>query len=83
MQPFLEEEQALINSIAERISNIIEREWAEIELRNHREQLEALLGQRTNELEKSEKRLKVEIRRREKAEIALHKAETEEPPRRG
>jgi PAS domain S-box-containing protein len=77
-RPFLDEEQELINAIAERISNIIEREWAEIELRDYREQLEALLRQRTTELHHSEERLQNEITRRKKAEKALIDIETED-----
>lgn len=74
-EPFLEEEKNLINAIAERIGNIIEREWAEIDLRRHREYLEELLSERTVELAKSEQKLQQEIEKRQEAEEALFNAE--------
>jgi PAS domain S-box-containing protein len=70
-RPFIDEEQDLVNAVAERISNIVEREWAEIELRDYREQLEAMLSRRTAELRLAEDRLQREIKRRKKAEKAL------------
>lgn len=76
-EPFLEEEKNLINAIAERIGNIIEREWAEIDLRRHREYLEELLSERTVELAKSEQKLQQEIEKRQEAEEALFNAENE------
>jgi PAS domain-containing protein len=69
--PFLHEEQILIGIIAERVGNIIEREWAEIDLRNYREHIEELLRDRTIELTKFEERLEQETRGRIKAEQAL------------
>jgi hypothetical protein len=39
--PFLREERNLINAIAERIAKFIEREWAEDEIRRHRNQDES------------------------------------------
>lgn len=76
-EPFLQEERTLIDAIAERIGNIIEREWAEIELRRHREHLEKLLNTRTAELVKFEEKLQMEISKRHAAEEALLKAEDE------
>ena len=74
-KPFLQEEETLLNAIAERIGNIIEREWAEIEQRNHREHLEELLSTRTAELARSKQQLEVEVERRQEAEQALLSAE--------
>jgi PAS domain S-box-containing protein len=76
-QPFMEEEQMLIGVIAERVGNIIEREWAEIEMRNYREEIETLLQNRTAELAVSAQRLKEQTRDRIKAEEELQKARTE------
>ena len=76
-EPFLEEEKSLIKAIAERIGNIIEREWAEIELRRHREHLEELLSERTVELVRSEQKLQQEIEKRQEAEEALFNTENE------
>jgi hypothetical protein len=44
-EPFLEEEKDLINAIAGSAARIIEREWAEAEIRKHRERIEDLLKQ--------------------------------------
>ena len=76
-QPFQHEEQMLIKVIAERIGNIIEREWAEIEMRNYREDIEALLQNRTVELAESEERLHAETRDRIQAEEELEKVRNE------
>jgi PAS domain S-box-containing protein len=76
-EPFLQEEKVLIDVIAERIGDIIEREWDEIELRRHREHLEKLLNVRTAELVEFEEKLQMEIRRRHAAEEALLKTEDE------
>jgi len=38
--PFLREERNLINAVAERIAKFIEREWAEAEIRKHRNRAE-------------------------------------------
>lgn len=76
-QPFLHEEQMLIGVIAERVGNIIEREWAEIEMRNYREEIETLLQNRTVELAESEVRLQAETQGRIKAEAELKKAKKE------
>ena len=75
---FAEEEHHLIGAVAEQLGIIIEREWAEIELRRHREHLEMLLNTRTRELERSAARLDVEIRRRRAAESALMEVEDDE-----
>jgi|GEM_PF-1146139 len=75
-QPFQHEEQMLIGVIAERVGNIIEREWAEIEMRNYREEIEALLQNRTVELAESEERLQEEIQGRINAEEKLQKAQS-------
>jgi len=40
--PFLREERNLINAVAERIAKFIEREWAEDEIRKHRNSAEKL-----------------------------------------
>jgi succinate dehydrogenase flavin-adding protein (antitoxin of CptAB toxin-antitoxin module) len=42
-QPFLDEEKDLINAIAESVARIVEREWAEAEIRKHRARVEKLL----------------------------------------
>ena len=42
-EPFLEEEKNLISAIAESVARIIEREWAEAEIRKHRDRVEELL----------------------------------------
>ena len=76
-QPFQLEEQMLIKVIAERVGNIIEREWAEIEMRNYREEIEALLQNRTVELAESEERLQEETRGRIQAEEELDKVRNE------
>ena len=70
-EPFLKEEESLLNAIAERIRNIIEREWAEIEMRSYREHLEELLSVRTAELAISKQNLQEETERRQAAEDAL------------
>jgi hypothetical protein len=44
-EPFLEEEKDLINAIAASVARIIEREWAEEEIRNSRVRIEELLNQ--------------------------------------
>ena len=41
--PFLEEEKSLINAIVESISRIVEREWAEAEIRKCRNKIEQLI----------------------------------------
>ncbi|MBT8366634.1 MAG: hypothetical protein KJP23_18235 [Deltaproteobacteria bacterium] len=41
--PFLKEEKNLIGAIAENIAKIIEREWAEAEIRKHRNHVEKLI----------------------------------------
>ena len=76
-QPFIPEEQILIGIVAERVGNIIEREWAEIELRNQREHVEELLRYRTAELAESEKRLQKEARGRIEAEQQLERSQNE------
>lgn len=76
-QPFIPEEQILIGIVAERVGHIIEREWAEIELRNHREHVEELLRYRTAELAESEKRLQKEARGRIQAEQQLERSQNE------
>ena len=75
--PFLEEEEEMIDAVAGRIGNIIEREWAEIEIRNHREQLAELLSVQTEVLERTELQLQKEIQRRQRAEESLLDAESE------
>jgi hypothetical protein len=40
---FLEEEKSLIGAIAESISRIVEREWAETEIRKFRKKIEKLI----------------------------------------
>jgi hypothetical protein len=42
---FLEEEKSLIGAIAESISRIVEREWAEAEIRKCRGKIEKLIKQ--------------------------------------
>ena len=42
---FLEEEKNLIGAIAESVSRIVEREWAEVEIRNCRKKVENLIKQ--------------------------------------
>ena len=42
---FLEEEQSLIGAIVESISRIVEREWAEAEIRKCRGKIEKLIKQ--------------------------------------
>ncbi len=42
---FLEEEKNLIGAIAESVSRIVEREWAEVEIRNCRKKIENLIKQ--------------------------------------
>ncbi len=42
---FLEEEKSLIGAIAESISRIVEREWAEAEIRKCRVKIEKLIKQ--------------------------------------
>jgi hypothetical protein len=76
-ETFMEEEHHLVSAIAEQMGTIIEREWAEIELRRHREHLEKLLNTRTAELVRSNKRLEDEVQRRLAAERALLEAELE------
>jgi len=44
-KPFLEEEKSLISAITESIARLIEREWAEIEIRKSREKIEELIKQ--------------------------------------
>jgi len=41
--PFLREERNLIDAVAERIAKFIEREWAEAEIRKHRNHVEKLI----------------------------------------
>jgi hypothetical protein len=41
--PFLREERNLIDAVAERIAKFIEREWAEAEIRKHRNRSEKLI----------------------------------------
>jgi hypothetical protein len=42
---FLEEEKSLIGAIVESISRIVEREWAEVEIRKCRKKIEELISQ--------------------------------------
>jgi hypothetical protein len=42
---FLEEEKSLISAIAESIARIVEREWAEAEIRKCRNKIEELIKQ--------------------------------------
>ena len=42
---FLEEEKSLFGAVAESISRIVEREWAEIEIRKCRNKIEELIKQ--------------------------------------
>ena len=42
---FLEEEKSLIGAIAESIARIVEREWAEAEIRKCRSKIEELIKQ--------------------------------------
>jgi hypothetical protein len=42
---FLEEEKNLIGAIAESVSRVVEREWAEVEIRNCRKKIENLIKQ--------------------------------------
>ena len=42
---FLEEEKSLISAIAESIARIVEREWAEAEIRKCRKKIEELIKQ--------------------------------------
>ena len=42
-KPFLEEEKSLIGAIAESIARLVEREWAEIEIRKCRNKIEELI----------------------------------------
>jgi hypothetical protein len=44
-KPFLEEEKSLISAIAESIARLVEREWAEIEIRKCRNKIEELIKQ--------------------------------------
>jgi hypothetical protein len=44
-KPFLEEEKSLIGAIAESIARLVEREWAEIEIRKCRNKIEQLIKQ--------------------------------------
>jgi hypothetical protein len=44
-KPFLEEEKSLIGAIAESIARLVEREWAEIEIRKCRNKIEELIKQ--------------------------------------
>ncbi len=53
--PFLDDEQALLNIIAERTSKVIEHFQAEDRLRIYSEQLKELLKEKTGELRESEK----------------------------
>jgi hypothetical protein len=41
--PYLEEIKNLISAIAESIAQIVDRDWAEIEIRRHRNQIERLI----------------------------------------
>ena len=43
-KPFLEEEKSLISAIAESIARLVEREWAEIEIRKCRSKIEELIN---------------------------------------
>lgn len=44
-KPFLKEEKSLISAIAESIARLVEREWAEIEIRKCRNKIEELIKQ--------------------------------------
>ena len=44
-KPFLEEEKSLIGAITESIARLVEREWAEIEIRKCRNKIEELIKQ--------------------------------------
>ena len=45
-EPFLDEEKKLITAISESIAQIVEREWAEIEIRKCRNRVEELIKQK-------------------------------------
>jgi hypothetical protein len=48
--PFLKEEKNLIAAISENIAKIIEREWAEAEIRKHRDHVEKLIKNRSRNI---------------------------------
>lgn len=69
--PFLREERLLIDAVAEQLGAITERKQAEEELRKHRDHLEELVDNRTNELAKANQLLQGEITERKRAEEKL------------
>lgn len=65
--PFLKEERALLNAIAERVGRIVERMRTTNELQKANAELEERVAIRTADLAKANERLKEEIRMRENA----------------
>ncbi|NLK51990.1 MAG: PAS domain S-box protein [Syntrophomonadaceae bacterium] len=73
--PLFNEEGKLIGAI-ETLRDITERKLLEIELTKHRDDLEQLVKQRTEELKRANEELQKDIIERERAEEALRESET-------
>lgn len=73
--PFLKEETKLIDAIAEHLGRIAERKDLEEQLKQHHQHLERLVGERTAELEVTNKQLKQKINEHQKTENALRRKE--------
>jgi len=69
--PFLKEERRIINIIAERLGQVVERMRAEEELRKARDELEQRVDQRTADLSRTNELLQKEVMERERAEERL------------
>ncbi|HOX04882.1 MAG TPA: PocR ligand-binding domain-containing protein [Planctomycetota bacterium] len=71
---FAADELSLMKAVADLVSIAIQRQRAEQALQQHRERLEELVRERTNELERLVGTLREEIAERERAEAGLRKA---------
>ena len=71
-EPFLAEEQRLLDAIAERIGRIIERELAHEELQKSHEDLQVRVEEKTKELAAQNLSLLDEIKKRKEAEEELN-----------
>jgi len=73
-EPFIPQEDDLIEAIARELQNVIERRLAEESLREAKDGLEARVRKRTRQLLKANRSLRVEVRERKQAEQKLKKA---------
>jgi PAS domain S-box-containing protein len=72
--PFLKEEANLINAVGERVGRIVERRRAQEALRRAHQELEIKVRLRTDELERANEQLRIEIAEHKRTEAAFRKS---------